>query len=195
MSSDPFEPGPGPNFGDEPRREPLPSPGVPFGGPSSVSRAAKEKVTLPAIFLIVVGALNLLAGLGLCGAGAAYTNVPAGVVEETLAQQQPKNWEELKKQGWTGQHFLNIYIYGGCGGGLVALAVSAITIAGGVRMLMLKSYGLAMTAAILTAIPCLSPLGCCLVGEGVGIWAIVVLLNDQVKAAFQRLPTDSEGFA
>jgi len=37
--------------------------------------------------------------------------------------------------------------------------------------------------AILTAIPILSP--CCLLGQIVGIWALVVLFNSDVHAAFK----------
>jgi hypothetical protein len=166
-------------------------PGRPLRDPFAESSALREKVKLPAIFLIVAGTLNLLAGLGIAGFGASAASVPVDQFEQAVAQQQPATWSDLQKRGWTAQDLLNIYIYGGCGGGLVALVVSAITIVGGARMVVMKSWGLALTAAILASIPCLSPLGCCLVGEGVGIWAIVVLLNDQVKAAFRRVPTDT----
>lgn len=38
-------------------------------------------------------------------------------------------------------------------------------------------------AAILAMIPCVSP--CCLLGLPLGIWALIVLLKPEVKAAFQ----------
>jgi hypothetical protein len=36
--------------------------------------------------------------------------------------------------------------------------------------------------SILAAAPCLSP--CCLFGLPIGIWSIVVLMNDNVKRSF-----------
>ena len=40
-----------------------------------------------------------------------------------------------------------------------------------------------MTATILAMIPCISP--CCLLGLPVGIWSLVVLLDENVKASFR----------
>jgi hypothetical protein len=67
----------------------------------------------------------------------------------------------------------------------VAAIVALLVILGAARMLVLKSYGLSLFAAILTAIPCISPSACCLLGEGVGIWAVIVLLNPDVRSAFR----------
>jgi len=44
---------------------------------------------------------------------------------------------------------------------------------------------LAVVTAILTAVPCLSCSACCGVGEGIGIWSLVVLLNPEVRNAFR----------
>ena len=38
-------------------------------------------------------------------------------------------------------------------------------------------------ASILAMIPCLSP--CCLIGLPIGIWALVILMKPEVKAAFK----------
>ena len=53
-----------------------------------------------------------------------------------------------------------------------------------IRMKELRSYGLAMAGAILGMLPYLSP--CCLLGLPFGIWALVVLADPAVKAAFRR---------
>jgi hypothetical protein len=50
-------------------------------------------------------------------------------------------------------------------------------------MISLRNYGLAMTSAVLTVIPCVTP--CCLLGQAAGIWALVVLMNNDVRAAFR----------
>ena len=52
-------------------------------------------------------------------------------------------------------------------------------------MLSLRAYGLAVAASVITAIPCISCSACCGLGEGIGIWALVVLLNNDVRAAFR----------
>ena len=50
----------------------------------------------------------------------------------------------------------------------------------------LKSHRhFAVFVAVLTAIPCISPASCCLLGEAMGIWALVVLLNQEIRAAFR----------
>jgi hypothetical protein len=71
----------------------------------------------------------------------------------------------------------------GVGSSVVGILLAAVVIVGAVRMRNLESYGLAMAAAVITLIPCTSP--CCLLGLPFGIWALVVLSDDRVKAAFR----------
>jgi len=60
---------------------------------------------------------------------------------------------------------------------------NVLTLLGGIMMLQQRMRGLAMTGAILAMLPCLS---CCWpLGLGMGIWALVVLSDGQVRAAFQ----------
>ena len=68
--------------------------------------------------------------------------------------------------------------------GLAVLVVAGIIIFGAVKMKNLESRALALTASILAMIPCLSPASCCVVGIGIGIWALVVLNKPEVKAGF-----------
>ncbi len=65
---------------------------------------------------------------------------------------------------------------------LVALVINPIAIWGALRMKALRSYGLSVTAAVIVMIPCTSC--CCLFGLPIGIWALVVLMSEEVKAAF-----------
>lgn len=65
--------------------------------------------------------------------------------------------------------------------GIVVLIAAAAIFYGAMKMKDLQSYGLAMTASILSLIPCFS---FCCVGIPFGIWALVVLLNQDVKQAF-----------
>jgi uncharacterized membrane protein YhaH (DUF805 family) len=66
---------------------------------------------------------------------------------------------------------------------IVGIAVGVVVLMGAMKMKRLESYGFAMTAAILAMIPCVSP--CCLLGLPFGIWAVVVLNDANVKAAFR----------
>jgi hypothetical protein len=64
------------------------------------------------------------------------------------------------------------------------MVLSGILIFGGIKMKNLQSYGLAMAAAVIAMLPC--TIGwCCLFGLPIGIWALVVLMKPEVKAAFR----------
>lgn len=61
--------------------------------------------------------------------------------------------------------------------------VNACTLYGGLSMLQKRNYGVAMTAAVLSIIPCLSP--CYIVGIPFGIWAMVLMLRPDVRYGFR----------
>lgn len=67
--------------------------------------------------------------------------------------------------------------------GAFSILIGLVILFGAVQMKSLSNYGLAMTVTILAMIPCVSP--CCLIGIPIGIWALVVLLDSNVKAAFR----------
>lgn len=66
---------------------------------------------------------------------------------------------------------------------VIGLIMSVVVFMGASKMKNAESYGFAMAAAIIAMIPCVSP--CCLLGLPLGIWALVVLMKPEVKAAFQ----------
>jgi hypothetical protein len=63
------------------------------------------------------------------------------------------------------------------------LAAGIFIFIGGSKMKSLTGYGWAMAGSILSIFPGMC---CCCVGLLPGIWALVVLLNADVKAAFSR---------
>jgi len=67
---------------------------------------------------------------------------------------------------------------------VIAVGLGVLVLFGAIRMKKLESYGLAMTAAIVAMIPCISP--CCFLGLPFGIWALVVLSDSSVRAAFRH---------
>jgi hypothetical protein len=145
----------------------------------------RARVRPPATFLLIVSALNLLAGI--------YFLVDAiflkkgGADVDTQMQKQwddmdPEQRDVLEKQGWTPHDLVVIGANFFLGwGGLTALA-AVFGLFGAIRMMSLHSYGLAMLGAMLTAIPCVTP--CCLIGQVAGIWALIVLINPDVRKAF-----------
>jgi hypothetical protein len=178
MSYDPYS-----SYADEPR------PGVPadelIQRPVGETERFRGRVLAPAICLIVIGFLNLFmaAAPALYGMGAA--KIPPEQLEAEMEKQNPKQLEDAKAQGWTVAEIRNILVYGSFSCAILDFLASFLVILGGVRMLMMKNYVLAVFAAILAAIPVVSCSGCCGLGALAGIWALVVLVNPDVKAAFQ----------
>ncbi len=64
----------------------------------------------------------------------------------------------------------------------IGLCVAGLIIFAAMKMMKLEMWGLCLGVSIAAAIPCISP--CCCVGLPIGIWAVIVLLNDDVKQAF-----------
>ena len=121
---------------------------------------AADRVSAPAIGLIVTGSLGLVVQI----LGAAVNLMVFTV------QGVPQN---------------EAFFVGGLQIGLamIGIASSILVIFAGVKMKNLENYGLAMAGAIVAMIPYCGP--CCLLGLPFGIWAIVVLVSPEVKAAFR----------
>ena len=130
----------------------------------------QERVKGPAIGLIVtggLGALLVLAGLVAQGAMLAlYRRM--GIPEDQVAQIE-------RMQGANLVISLLMTVLGLAGAGLVIL--------GGFKMLKLRSWVLCVIASFVAMIPCFTSC-CCVVGLPIGIWALVVLFNSEVKRAF-----------
>lgn len=67
--------------------------------------------------------------------------------------------------------------------GVIGIIVGGVVIYGATKMMKLENHGLAMTAAVVAMVPCISP--CCILGLPFGIWALTVLNDANVKASFQ----------
>jgi hypothetical protein len=185
MSFDPENPDervrPGRSWEQEPGFEP------PSRDPYA-TRPSGQKATLPGVFLIVVGILNLIAA-GLSGLMAYQFSVfPEAELQKAFEQQQrqsEQNRQALKQYNInSGEDLRKIYVYGGTTFALVGGLPSLLTILGGVFMCLRKARWLSILGALIAVVPCLSPSACCLFGMGVGIWALVVLFSADVKAAF-----------
>lgn len=151
---------------------PAPGPSIPPLGqvpgmqqyPISNADAA-DKVNGPGIGLIVVGILNIVVGLPSLAMHLFGVNfMPPNLPPEA-------NWMK--------------FMMGPMGivTNLLTIAIGVLILFGGIKMRKLENYGLAMTAAILSIIPCTT--SCCLVGIPIGVWAMVVLFKPEVKSSFR----------
>jgi len=65
--------------------------------------------------------------------------------------------------------------------GLLKLVLDALTIYAGWQMRQLRGWTLGMAGSIAAMLPCSV---CCILGLPIGIWALVVLMDNDVKQAF-----------
>lgn len=124
---------------------------------------ARDALKQPAIALIVVGALGVLAALYF------------------LSSVHREGAPVLAALGDSGDLPPSAF----WASGAWWLATALLCIAGGVQMLRLRTRWLAVAAAIVAMVPCLGTYpGCCVVGLPAGVWALVVLMQPQIKASF-----------
>jgi hypothetical protein len=160
----------------------------------------RERLRLPGIFLAVVGGINLLIGAYALFGAIQYLRMDEVQKKARFEEQWEQIPETTKKQyadaGISKEQLAEMLaVIQGPGAevfGAVALLAGFLTTFGGIRMSQARSYGLAVTGAILAAIPVVSP--CCLGGQIVGIWAMVVLFSRDVRQAFRTaaLPPEDD---
>ena len=155
-------PMPPPSAGLNPYQSPY-SPGGPGTMAASPQEYALGRVSGPATALIVAGALYLVGSLG-----ALFIGIVAPLAEPGPGM--PREQVVLGAAIW-------LVI------GVVGLVLGVVILVGGVKMRRLRSYGLALTSAILALLPVTC---CCMGGLPIGIWALVVLSDIHVRGAFAR---------
>ena len=147
-----------------------------YGAPPAPPSPEIQKLTAPAIGLIVTGGLNAIVGalVVLSGLARLAGNTP----HENLAN-------DAERAGYLVGSFV------GYGAGFASLVVAPVVIAGGIAMLQGKRFGLARAAAILAMIPVTSCF--CIVGIPIGIWVLRMLRKPEVEAYFRRHTTPGYG--
>lgn len=144
--------------------------------------SARAAVRIPAVLLIVTGALLLV------GVVMSFIQLPAqpaemdkAIAEIDANKDMPADQKDMSK------NILNSFkgffespmapvVYALVG------VFGVIIVLGGVKLMNLSGTGLPITGSILAMIPCTSWC-CCLLGLPAGIWALVVLSRPNVKAA------------
>ena len=151
---------------DEGAREPIPE------QPS----AGSNNLLAPGILMIITGVLNLVCAFGGIMMGVTFANMPDAELQKAFEQQDAAKRKQMEDAGIGVNELRKIYVYGGGGGGALWLVCSLITIIGGICMCARKARGLAIFAALVTVVPCVtSP--CCFLGLPVGIWSLVALMR------------------
>ncbi len=139
--------------------------------PGISESAIDEKMKVPAIGIITTGALGGLLSL----VGVITTLSGSNKVAE-LPPGLPPEAAGLLKSYLSAIEPFNLPL------NLLALILSSLTLVAGIKMLQRRSYGLVMAGVIIGMIPCLS--GCCCTGLPFGIWALIVLSNEEVRKSF-----------
>ena len=127
----------------------------------------RRKLQLPATGLIIVGALNAMSGvLLILGRIASLVNGP-----------QREITNEARRLGYlTAIIFIPLV-------SLISILAAPVIIYGGIQMLKARRYSIALLAATLALVP-LSSI-CCIPGIPIGIWALIVLRDPEVRACLE----------
>ena len=188
-----FDPLGQPSDYQPPPGQPLPAgQGSPYeAGPNP---QARERLMLPGVFLLAIGVLNLLASLFFAANSATSMFASDEMLEksmkdqlEMMKQMFPAMKDQLEQEmaKKTPAEMRRQSLLVGAAITIPTFLASLVVLLGGVGMIRSRWYGLCMVASIVAAIPCVSPTGCCCIGNGVGIWALVVLLNPDVRSVFR----------
>jgi hypothetical protein len=166
---------------DSPNQLPPTEPNAAAGAAKPV-RKRSGKVIIPAVLLILVGLLNLVAALVFVAAGYGNLNANPADLEREMRKQNPDQVEAMRKAGWdpTDIQFKLTFVLFGLG--VLTALMGIFVLIGGSAMLRSRGYFGAVFGSLVALI---SPGGGCLLGLIAGIWALVVLRNPEVRQTFR----------
>lgn len=134
---------------------------------------SSNKLRAAGIAMLVVGGLGIAVTLLHFVAGL-FTDPQAQIDQFKGNEEMQKMVESMVEAGPIVRIILD----------LIWLVNSGLVLAAGYMMTKKSNFALAMVGAICAIVPC-SPMDCCcLIEVGVGIWALVVLMQADVKAMF-----------
>jgi hypothetical protein len=134
--------------------------------------SARERVKGPAIGLLVIGVLGVIASL--YGVAQSLFGLGGAITAEQAQELQDAGMPEWAMGAMMGGSILF---------NVLGLAGSAFVAYAGLQMQKLRSHGLAQVASVLVMIPCVSSC-CCIVGIPIGVWALIVLNKPEVRSSF-----------
>lgn len=134
------------------------APPIAASKPMPTKEEIRQRVMWPAVGLMATGILTTLMGL---------LFIPSILFPEWIGQPLPVDPAE--------RIFSFLFM-------VLTLTLGIVTVYGSDRMTHLESYPLSIAAAIAAMVPCY----CCLLGLPMGIWALIVLNDKEVKQAFKK---------
>lgn len=134
-------------------------------------------IAAPGIALLVIGILNILHSIYSLAINILFPQMVQGQMQGDIADAPPA-MQDFVVFMTENSSIINISVAG------LYFILGLLVAFGGYKLFKLESWGMGMTAAIIAVIPCTGVMDCCLVEIGIGIWALVVLLQASTKAAF-----------
>lgn len=170
----------------QPPGKPLPPSQPPPVYPAHANH--RSKLSGPGVGLILAGALSAISSTVFAVWAIIIAVTAAGVSQVTANIDQISTESEIRAedQEMMSEVSNSISLFGhGASAGLIIFGAlvfvsSCVMVYGGVQMTRGRSYGLCVFAAVLALLPS----GCWILSLPMGIWAIVVLLDNNVKAQF-----------
>lgn len=151
---------------------------------------AAVRLAIPGAFLIFSGILNLLIGVLFLFIGITLINEDPAELLARIRQENPKQAEILEAQlaqgNMTWERAVSLYQTGFLVAGGLGFIAGILGIIGGRAMTTRVGHGAALAGALATAIPCVTPMGCLLLGPIFGFWALIVLMREDSWEAFGR---------
>jgi len=150
----------------------------------AVLRMAKEKVNIPAKMLMAAAIFMIFCAVFNIGLAFSGHDLTVQFLEFVEQQQPPgkarddmaKEVEKARNRDKTAEHIQTAAI------SVLGLTLDFLILYGASRMQNLRGRTMAMVGAICAIIPANS---CCCIGLPIGIWALTILMNTDVKAAFE----------
>jgi hypothetical protein len=143
---------------------------------------ARRRVATPGTLLLIAGLIGVLLQLLSIGLIAAKPTIIYDFFVQIVENQPPgpekqKMLNDLKAQ----EKQMRLDTPVNIASSTLGLVLNILTVLGGTKMRSLSGYGISVTGAIAGLIPVG---GCCCLTLPIGIWALVVLMNSDVKAGF-----------
>ncbi|MFN3192169.1 MAG: hypothetical protein ACE361_16775 [Aureliella sp.] len=158
---------------------PYGAPGVPES--TGITREqALAKVKTPGTFLLITGIFSVLGSVMTLAMPSFLPAILQSFTEEmakdpNFGAEQQEQFDQLMQM--TGG--ISMYI-----SGIIGLIGGVIICLGAMKMKSLQSFGMAMAGCICAIVPYLSACCGCIFPIAIGIWGIVVIVNQDVKQHF-----------
>jgi len=163
---------------------------TPDGPITEEHSAVAVRLAVPGAFLVFAGIFNLLISGVLFFAGIALTQENPDEILARMRQDNPRQAEIVEAQlahaNMTWEKAISVYRAGFLVAGGLGIVTGLLGIWGGRAMSRRGSHAMALAGALATAIPCITPMGCLMLGPIFGFWALIVLMREDSWRAFGR---------